>query len=319
MENKLEHNDLYEKGAVLMQSALKKYAEGDFEGGNIDREKANEYYDKAQYELERAANSISMLYGENRNFGIIYTVIEENIKNYIKENKNAKIVSNFIKLIKDNKILKEQFNIYNVLCNNIIDIDAEEYLNEALTIIPNFNKKEIFENNSKLIDFIKDNKMDEYIDIDDDRMELFESIEYFLLNKKSLKNIEEYKKNKDIIKESINNRVIENKNNSNDIVINESEYNSDLRNAINKYLKELNEDELNLIEEICKNDKKEVFEKYKNETLNFISEQLTNSLSLEDKLDWNQLLNRIKLKEYKEETLLKDIISFISAKNIIEE
>lgn len=318
MENNLEHNELYKKGGLLMQSALKKYAAGDNEGGDKDRQLSNEYYDQAKDELNRISDNITALYGENRNFGIIYSVIEENIKNYIKENKNSKAVSEFIKLIKSNKILKEQFNIYNTLCNSVTTLNAEDYLNEVLAIIPNFNKKEIFENNSKLIDFIHKNKLDEFIDIEDEKLELYEAIEYLLLNKKTLTNIEVYKKNKDVIKESLNARLEKNQI-SDDIVMNESSYSSELKNTLKKHLNELNEDELMLIEELYKGNKQEIFNKYKNETLNFISEQITYSSTLEDKIDWNNIQDKIKLKEYKENTYFNDIISFINIKNIINE
>ena len=69
-----EFNDTYRKAGILMQSALKKYEAGDVEGGNRDRQMANEMYDKAENQVDAEV----MLYGESRNFGTIYKVFESN-------------------------------------------------------------------------------------------------------------------------------------------------------------------------------------------------------------------------------------------------
>ena len=313
----MDNNELYQKAGTLMQRALKKYAEGDNEGGDKDRELANQLYDQAKEEMERVSKNIMGLYGENRNFGIIYKVFEENAKDLIKENKNTKPIGKFIKTIKSNKILSEQFKIYDTLCNNTINIDAEDYINEAISIFPTFNRKEVIENNEKLISIIKENKLDELIDIDDETLSLYESIEYLLLNKKTLSNIEDYKNNKDVIKESLIKRFnsVTEENNS----ITESDYKSDVFNVISKYSKELNSDELQLMEEICNSDKCEVFNKYKKETIKYITEQISNSSNVEDKIDWNNLLTKVNLKEFNEKTILEDVFSFIKINNIINE
>ena len=56
-----ELNDNYEKGTLLMTQALKKYAEGDYEGGDKDREKANKYYDLAKLEINSEESKITSL------------------------------------------------------------------------------------------------------------------------------------------------------------------------------------------------------------------------------------------------------------------
>lgn len=318
MEN-LDNNELYHKGSILLQSALKKYSEGDFEGGDKDREQANYFYDLAKKETDRVGDNITALYGENRNFGTIYHVFKENVKDILKENKNTKAIANIVKLIKSNKVLNEEFKIYDAFCNKKINVEPIEYINEALNILPTFTKKELIENNNELIKSIKKYKLDEFIDIDDDTMDLYESIEFLLTNKRSLDNIEDYKKHKNVIKESITKRLTGNIKDVESDIVNEKDYRNDLRNIIDKHSKNLTEDEIALMAEICENDKKNVFNKYKNETLKFISEQISSSVDLEDKIDWNNILNKVSLKEYNENTIFEDVISFVNIKSIIEE
>lgn len=308
----VDNKSNYEKASILMQSAIKKYAENKFEEGDKDREEANRLYDLAKMHTNKDYNNIA-LYGENRNFGIIYNVFEQNVNSILKENKNLNVIGDFIKLIKGNKILSEQFNVYNVLCHKYVDSDIDEYINEALTVIPKFTKEELIENNNKLINVLRKNNINEFIDIDEEQLALYEAIEFLLLNKKTLNNIEEYNNNKKIIKENINNISLS------DTRITESDYNNELQTVIEKNLSELNEDEMQLLSELCNEDKKTVFNRYKDETLQFISEQITEAKNLEDKIDWNNIMNKINSKKYNENSILEDITSFINIQNIIEE
>lgn len=312
MEN-LNNNDSIEKGIVLLKSALKKYEQGDIEHAEKDRELANDYFNKAKKEEEIDI----ALYGENRNFGIIYNILEENVKNALKENKNTKFVGSFVRLIKEDRILREQFKIYEAFCNKTIKGDIEEYINEAVNITPIFSLKKLATANEKLIHLIKNNKLNEFVEISDEKVKLYESVEYILLHKKDYNSIENFNNCKKIIKENII------KNNENSTFskekINENKYKSDLNNVINKHIQQLNEDEINLMEELCNTDKEKTFNKYKEETLNFISEQISMTLDASDKIDWNNVYNKVNAKKYNENTLLEDVSSFINIQNIIEE
>ena len=130
-----------EKGSVLMQQALKKYAKGDFEGGDKDRAEANRYYDLASAEINSEAGKITQLYGESRNFGIIYNVFEQNIENLLSTKKGKKIIKECFNLIKSNKVLNEQFKIYDMFekAQNVDDV--KDFVNEASNIVKTFMNK----------------------------------------------------------------------------------------------------------------------------------------------------------------------------------
>ena len=131
-----ELNDNYEKGTLLMTQALKKYAEGDFEGGDKDREKANKYYDLAKLEVNSEESKITSLYGENRNFGIVYKVLESNFSNSIQDKNIVKTpLIEALKKVKKNKQLNEQFKVYNAFSKpqNVVDVEETEVISEPET------------------------------------------------------------------------------------------------------------------------------------------------------------------------------------------
>ena len=204
-----------EKGSVLMQQALKKYAKGDFKGGDKDRAEANRYYDLASAEINSEAGKMTQLYGESRNFGIIYNVFEQNIENLWDTKDGKKIVKECYNLIKSNKVLNEQFKIYDMFekAQNVEDV--KDFVNEASNIIKTFDKKLVMENNEKLIKFIRDKKLDEYVDIPEETENLYEAIEYIVLNKKTYDNVNDFVKAQNVITEHIiknqKNNIVENK------------------------------------------------------------------------------------------------------------
>lgn len=200
MEN---FSDSSQKGSVLMQQALKKYANGDFEGGDKDREEANRWFDLASKEINSEEGKLTQLYGESRNFGIIYNVFEQNINKLFSTKEGKKVIKEAYNLIKNNKVLNEQFKVYD-LFEKSHDIDnTKDFVNEATGLITNIDKKTIKENNEKFIRFIRQNKLDEYVVIPEDTENLYEAIEYILLNKKSLNNVNEFVKAQNVIAEHI--------------------------------------------------------------------------------------------------------------------
>lgn len=315
MEN-INNTDNYKKGSTLMKSALKKYEEGDYKGGDKDREMANHFFDKKEeMPLTFSEKDDVALYGENKNFGIIYNVFEENVKNIIKGKKNYKAIKEITNFIKNNKVLKEQFDCYTALKDKRVSQDVENYLNEAIDFLPNLNKKLVIKENTKLINLLRKNNLDENIHIDDEQIKLYESIEFFLLNKKNLNNINEYNVNKAVIKEHLEKKSID-KNIEN---LNQKDYYNEVKSIVEKYNKGLNEDEINLITELSENDNKAVFEKYKNQTIEYISEQIKNTQDVNEKIDWNNILAKISIKQFNQKKIFEDVVSFLNVQNIITE
>ena len=292
-----DFNDNSQKGSTLMQQALKKYAEGDFEGGEKDRKEANRYFDMFYAEINSEAGKISQLYGESRNFGIIYNVFEQNIADVYQDKDKKMIIKEGFNLIKNNSILNEQFKIYDMF-EKIDNVEnAKEFANEAVSLIKHFDKQEVKENNEKLINFIKKNKLDEYVEIPEETENLYEAIEYIILNEKKLDNINDFIKAQNVIVEHIQNDKK---------TINENEEKmtfEDFKNNLEKQEEELNEnineDEKKLLDMFVnpKTNKKAVFENYKKQTLEKINDMLQTSEN-EDKESWNKIYESVNSKTY---------------------
>ena len=288
-----------EKGSVLMQQALKKYAKGDFEGGDKDRAEANRYYDLASAEINSDAGKMTQLYGESRNFGIIYNVFEQNIENLWNTKAGKKIVKECYNLIKTNKVLNEQFKIYDMFekAQNVEDV--KDFVNEASNIVKTFDKKIVRENNEKLIKFIRDKKLDEYVDIPEETENLYEAIEYIVLNKKTYNNVNDFLKAQNVITEHIiknqKNNIVENK-------LTSVEFEDKIEEAEKEINENINQEEKTLLDRFLttKNqNKKEVFENYKRKTLRKIREMIENSED-SDKSQWNKIYENVSSKNFSE-------------------
>ena len=288
-----------EKGSVLMQQALKKYAKGDFEGGDKDRAEANRYYDLASAEINSDAGKMTQLYGESRNFGIIYNVFEQNIENLWDTKDGKKIIKECYNLIKSNKVLNEQFKIYDMFekAQNVEDV--KDFVNEASNIIKTFDKKLVMENNEKLIKFIRDKKLDEYVDIPEETENLYEAIEYIVLNKKTYDNVNDFVKAQNVITEHIiknqKNNIVENK-------LTSAEFENKIEEVEKEITENINQEEKTLLDRFLTNkkqNKKEVFENYKRKTLRKIREMIENSED-SDKSQWNKIYENVSSKNFSE-------------------
>ncbi len=288
-----------EKGSVLMQQALKKYAKGDFEGGDKDRAEANRYYDLASAEINSEAGKITQLYGESRNFGIIYNVFEQNIENLWDTKEGKKIVKECYNLIKSNKVLNEQFKIYDMFekAQNVEDV--KDFVNEASNIIKTFDKKLVMENNEKLIKFIRNKKLDEYVDIPEETENLYEAIEYLVLHKKTYDNVNDFVKAQNVIAEHIiknqKNNIVENK-------LTSVEIEDKIEEAEKEINENINQEEKTLLDRFLttkKQNKKEVFENYKRKTLRKIKEMIESSED-SDKSQWNKIYENVSSKNFSE-------------------
>ena len=288
-----------EKGSVLMQQALKEYAKGDFEGGDKDRAEANRYYDLASTEINSEAGKMTQLYGESRNFGIIYNVFEQNIENLWDTKEGKKIVKECYNLIKSNKVLNEQFKIYDMFekAQNVEDV--KDFVNEASNIIKTFDKKLVMENNEKLIKFIRNKKLDEYVDIPEETENLYEAIEYLVLHKKTYDNVNDFVKAQNVITEHIiknqKNNIVENK-------LTSVEFEDKIEEAEKEIIENINQEEKTLLDRFLttKNqNKKEVFENYKRKTLRKIKEMIESSED-SDKSQWNKIYENVSSKNFSE-------------------
>ena len=309
-ENTENKEDPQYRGKVLMQRALDHLEKGNIEEFETDRALANKFFDEMNAEEEE----MDALYNESRNFGIIYQVIESNVPTLLETKEGQKALRKIIKTIKGNKILHEQFKAYNNLqpLHKINNVD--EYIAESLSLVPKFNKKDVKENNEKLIKLIKKHKLDEMVDIDDEKLNLFESIEFVTMNKKSLKNIDDYVNATKMIKESIINLPVSE---TKDFSI--EDYAEEINNVSENIAKDLNSAEIKLLKEVTSSNSEEYFNECKSKTLSKLDEMISNEKDIETKSRLSNIYEKINNKAYNKKNAIVDIAEMVEMQDAIDD
>lgn len=309
-ENTENKEDPQYRGKVLMQRALDHLEKGNIEEFETDRALANKFFDEMNAEEEE----MDALYNESRNFGIIYQVIESNVPTLLETKEGQKALRKIIKTIKGNKILHEQFKAYNNLQPSDKIENVDEYIAESLSLVPKFNKKDVKENNERLIKLIKKYNLDEMIDIDDEKLNLFESIEFVTMNKKSLKNIDDYVNATKMIKESIINLPVSE---TKDFSI--EDYAEEINNVSENIAKELNSAEIKLLKEVTNGNSEEYFNECKSKTLSKLDEMISNEKDIETKSRLSKIYEKINNKRYNKKNAIVDIAEMVEMQDAIDD
>ena len=301
-----------EKGIKLLNEALKQYENGEYSSAYKTYQKAGSFLTEADTRANTDEGRISLKYGGNRNFGVIYKIFESNTRDLLRDKSSQRKLKKIMGLIRENKVLNDEFKAYNAFTNPTNVDNPSEYVAEAVSLITRYSGKTIRENNEKLINLFKEYKLNENISVDDSEIELFENIEYMILHNKDFKNINKYND----IQKKLCEYVAENNN-----ILTESKsiddlYEDQLNEFANRHEKELTEDEVKLIMEVKDPAKaKKLFNKYKTEVTSLVNEQIKEGKDVES---WNEILNKIDSKVYEHKTALTDIAEFIEIKNEIE-
>lgn len=293
--------DNSDKGNVLMQQALKKYAEGDYEGGDKDRAEANKYFDLASKEINSEEGQLNQLYGESRNFGIIYNVFEQNIDRLLAKNGGKKVVKEVYDTIKNDKLLSKQFKLYDLFehCNKVSDID--DFVNESTKLIESVGKNAVKTANDKIIKIIRENMLDEYVYISESLENLYGAVEYMLTNKKTTNNINEFVNAKNVIKEYVTNEQKKFINEGSETLTTD-DFIAEVEEVDKKLSTELTKEEKELLGKFGNDsvDKKALFNKIKSDTLKKLDKVIGDTEG-EEKEEWGHVYDKISTKEYSDE------------------
>lgn len=259
------------------------------------------------------------------NFGCIKDSLVKNASSlYLNENKIDNSLKTFLNTVKSSPILTLEFIVYKNIENKSIKDDnlATRYIDENLSMLKSFTKKEIMEEHDKLNNFINE----DYI-INEDKKLLYESIETIILE-----NAKDNKfKNVDKLHSSFENILNYIKtNNKNDIQESKSifeEYkdkylytdfifNSAIKKFNEKY-SHLSEGEKRILKVIInenKDNKENIFNDVIQETLDTIDSHLKDE---QDPNISNKLIrvkNKINEMKFNEDTLIDDFVKLNTLK-----
>lgn len=252
-------------------------------------------------------------------FGVIHKIFEHNAPYLFNSNNGRRIIGKYIKTIKNDEILKEEFSFYSQIMSCQDKATRMSIIDDALNVKKNFPKDKILESNKKLFDIIKVNNLATNIEISDDVLNVLKSIGTLYETKKNMRNLSKIAESKSIICD-YENRVsnkMESVLNIDDVVL------ESLESFNDKYKKELNEGEKNIISVICNtnniNEKKSLFNDSKEELVNEISRIINEEeTSDEIKEKLTILKEKVSSKEFNEKTLVTDMIELYDISNILE-
>ena len=209
-------------------------------------------------------------------------VIESTIK---KDNKGKKLFSKFLKTIKENETLKNQYLIYSNLQNTKFDdkTEAIEFVKENISLLGGLDKEHINKGNEFFLKVLKGNK------IVKENQEFYNKVTYLVNTKKTPSNLKK-------VNESINHivRVMLEKEDVEEVVTESIDLPPSVltKLAVNKFnsrYSNISESEKEIIKTVLNGsneDKEEIFNKLKRECIDTINNKLNESsdLDLKDKL-----------------------------------
>lgn len=251
----------------------------------------------------------------------------ESISDTMLESDNGvKVMRKYVKTIKENKDLKKVFSFYNFIDNLDVDSDSRwTYITEGLKYLDGIDKRNYKKGVKELGNIVSEGVKISNIsrsvieDCINNTNNVYESVDFLVLEKPTLKNINEQVIAKNSILNFLDSKII---------VVKES-YDSDKTNKeliseINDEISEINESWMKeLIEDITLNNlsnngDKVLFENYKNDCLMIIENIVNSDNDVEDKSKMYSLKEKLGNKEYNAETFNNDIINLAELKSTLK-
>lgn len=265
----------------------------------------------------------------NLKLGQIKKIYEHISESLLNSDEGVNVMRKYIKTIKENKSLKNVYSFYNFIDCVAFPENINTQLNEALAcFLLKVNKNEFNEKLNELGNIVSEGvKISNISKFDIEKIientnKVYEDVDYLLMNKKTLKNLNEHIQRKT----NIINYITEKGNVSvekNDI--NENFSNNELVKTINEDLNNINEPWLKeLVENITlynlsNRDYKTLFENYKNECLSIIENVESDKNEFLNKTKLSLIKENLNKKTYNKETFNTDIINLAELKSTLKE
>jgi hypothetical protein len=311
MKNNIETK--INKGVELLKEAITQYDLGNTSNAYQIYTEANKYLQEAYQKSNTVEGQNDIKYGDNRNFGVLYKIFESNQRNLLNDKSNTHKINKIMNLIKENKVLFNQFLTYNAFTNPTNVENVTEYVNEAVSLAKFYTPDTLKKHNNILLNLIKESQLDENVIISDDEYQMFENIEYILTHPKNYNNINEMTKIKSFLCEQVsdNNFIKNDKTNI------DEQYNHEVNSIIKEHQSKLNEDEIKLINDVTNNPKKakKLFNENKTCVIDLLNEEIKNGNDVDE---WKTILENINNKEFNQKTALIDIAELIELKNTLK-
>jgi len=254
------------------------------------------------------------------NFGYINSLFFQNVPNLLKTKDGKKIVKEYANIVKSNKELIKEYEIYEFL-ETLGKIDnLQETISEVLSTYK-LNKKTLKEGHNKLIKLLTENNIVWLNQSENDNNNmLYENIDKFIMLPKTVKTISEQIEIKKVICEEVSKKeIVKEKLISETFELNDASVSFLVERFNKKYDELFDNDSKELFNKINNGEKEQMFEEQRKECLT-----LTNTF-LESAIDNNTKGMLLSVKEklledkFNQETYVEDIINYIELKETLSE
>lgn len=278
--------------------------------------------------LDNRANFISLCEVANtasqKSFGYIKEAFEAISPSLFSTQEGKKVINKYLKVVKENKNLSNLYTLYETVRKANADTDMDYFTSNITGLNLNVDKKTLKEDIAKLGKVLAEGILATGNDAEallpsTENTKLNNALNFIAENKKNSKNLNKYSDAIKVIRENIENNPKNNVFNENNLDI----YAANLLETFNrKYSSVLTEEELNIIKEVNKSaNKEELFNKFKNECINKLTEaekKYKQEGITEDYDKVNAVLDKINKKTFVLENVTTDICGFAEISKIFE-
>ena len=248
-------------------------------------------------------------------FGELNYMLESELPTLFKKNKKA--LRECTLLIKNDNNLRSAFRFIDALRNYNCEGEPHTYISECLALVtPEINRNTFRESIGKLADALAKYEIGGYT-INEDAVNYFRNCERMLLEEKKLTNITAYTNTLNAIAgyiEEHKSPIIESKTSI-----------ETLSEELEKKIANLTEEEKTLVQDILdfktpmiESRQEQLFNRFKNECLNTIS-QLLIEANEDDKEGLNMIKGQLENKVYCKETIVQDIANLLEIRDVLSE
>ena len=239
-------------------------------------------------------------------FGVLSHLLENELGSFLVG--NNKWIAECVAIIKKDKSLLNEARFFHALSNYDGSSDAEKYVNEALSFVKeNIDRTTVENATNRLANLMFKNGMRLDESITEDYKNFAHACDYILTNNKKLDNLNEYSRNMSVVADYIN----EHKTTKTDKTLYEE------CDKFNEQMKELNESERALVNDIIsakkgvvENRQKKLFDKYQNECLKNIDAMIAESNG-NDHERLSKIREQVASKSFNPDTIVTDMAKFL--------
>ena len=259
----------------------------------------------------------ALSYKDETTFGAANDIFESALPNLFVKNQSA--VRDFVKTVREDKNLQAQFMFYETLKEYKEEYDRSKYLEEAVKLaLEKINPKTIKESNAKLYKILKEYNIKPLDYLNEDNLIFYRLCETIFSSPKSLANLSKLNETFNRVAEKMEEHA---KVNQKKIDETQKEQVMTIEEFVNKCNINLTESEKTFLSTLFsptdENQRRELFEKQRNECLLQLENLMTESNDSSTMSRLDTLLGTVKNKNYNKETVLEDIVKIMEISEIL--